>query len=56
MSRQNARDSTTRYTTRHFGRALIVAALLASLGAGLAGCGQRGPLFYPDPNNPDKRR
>ena len=37
-------------------RAVIVAVLLASLGAGLVACGQRGPLFLPDKENPDKRR
>lgn len=24
--------------------------------AGAAGCGQRGPLYLPDKENPDKRR
>lgn len=37
-------------------RALIVAALVAGTVAGVAGCGQRGPLYYPDTNNPDRRR
>lgn len=37
-------------------RAMIVAVLLGTLSAGLAACGQRGPLFLPDNNNPDKRR
>ena len=37
-------------------RALIVAVVLATLSAGLAGCGQRGPLYLPDKDNPDKRR
>ena len=37
-------------------RALIVAVLLASIGVGAAGCGQRGPLYLPDKENPEKRR
>lgn len=37
-------------------RALIVAVLLGTLSAGLAACGQRGPLYLPDKDNPDKRR
>jgi predicted small lipoprotein YifL len=44
------------HTVKPITRALIVAVLLATLGAGLAGCGQRGPLYLPDSNNPDKRR
>jgi predicted small lipoprotein YifL len=39
-----------------FGRAVIVAVTVGVLCGGLAACGQRGPLFYPDPANPDKRR
>ena len=41
---------------RSVARALIVATLMATVLAGIAGCGQRGPLFLPDTNNPDKRR
>ncbi len=41
---------------RAVARALIVAALLATIGVGAAGCGQRGPLYLPDKENPDKRR
>ena len=37
-------------------RALIVAVLLGTLLSGIAGCGQRGPLYMPDKDNPDKRR
>ena len=37
-------------------RALIVAMLAGTLGAGLAACGQRGPLYFPDKENPDRRR
>jgi len=37
-------------------RALIVAMLAATLSAVLAACGQRGPLYLPDKENPDKRR
>jgi predicted small lipoprotein YifL len=37
-------------------RVLIVAMLSGLLGAGLAACGQRGPLYYPDKENPDRRR
>ncbi len=37
-------------------RALIVAVLLATLGTALSACGQRGPLYMPDKDNPDKRR
>ena len=37
-------------------RVLIVAVVLATLSAGLVGCGQRGPLYLPDKDNPDKRR
>ncbi len=29
---------------------------LAPLLAGLAACGQRGPLYMPDPNDPTKKR
>ena len=36
-------------------RAVIVAVLLTTT-AGLAACGQRGPLYLPDKDNPDKRR
>ena len=43
-------------TTRRTARVVIVAAVLAALGAGVAGCGQRGPLFMPDKDNPEKRR
>ena len=44
------------HAVRPITRALIVAVLLATLGASLAGCGQRGPLYLPDKDNPDKRR
>jgi predicted small lipoprotein YifL len=37
-------------------RAVIVATLLMTIGAGIAACGQRGPLYLPDKENPDKRR
>ena len=37
-------------------RAVIVAVLLCTLSAGLAACGQRGPLYLPDKDNPDRRR
>ena len=37
-------------------RAAIVAALLLAFGGAIAGCGQRGPLYYPDKDNPDRRR
>ncbi len=37
-------------------RAVIVAVLFGTLSTGLAACGQRGPLYLPDTNNPDKRR
>jgi predicted small lipoprotein YifL len=37
-------------------RAMIVAVAVGVLSAGLAACGQRGPLYYPDKENPDKRR
>ncbi len=37
-------------------RAVIVATLLMAFGAGVAACGQRGPLYQPDKENPDKRR
>ena len=37
-------------------RALIVAMLAGALASGLAACGQRGPLYYPDKENPDRRR
>jgi hypothetical protein len=37
-------------------RAVIVATVLIALTASVAGCGQRGPLYYPDKDNPDRRR
>ena len=37
-------------------RAVIVAVLLAAFGCAVTGCGQRGPLYYPDKDNPDRRR
>lgn len=37
-------------------RALIVAVLLTTLASGLAACGQRGPLYLSDKDNPDKRQ
>lgn len=46
----------TRNAARHAVRVVIVAVLAGTLGAALGACGQRGPLFLPDPNNPDKRR
>lgn len=44
------------HAVKPIARALIVAVLLATLGTGLAACGQRGPLYLPDKDNPDKRR
>lgn len=41
---------------RTMARAGIVAMLVVLLGTSLAACGQRGPLFLPDKENPDKRR
>jgi predicted small lipoprotein YifL len=37
-------------------RAVIVATLLTTFGVAIAACGQRGPLYLPDKENPDKRR
>lgn|GEM_PF-2377578 len=37
-------------------RAIIVATVSIALTATVAGCGQRGPLYYPDKDNPDRRR
>ncbi len=34
----------------------IVAALATALVLACAGCGQRGPLYLPDKENPDKRK
>lgn len=34
----------------------IVAMLVALLAMGTAGCGQRGPLYLPDKDNPDKHK
>ena len=41
---------------KQLARAAIVATLLVAFVAGTTGCGQRGPLFLPDKDNPDKRR
>ncbi len=41
---------------RRIARALIVAVVMATLFPALGGCGQRGPLYLPDKDNPDKRR
>ena len=49
-------SASTAGVVRRTTRVLIVAALLAAVGAGAAGCGQRGPLFMPDKDNPEKRR
>lgn len=48
MSRSNA--------GKLLARTLIVAVLSAALGSIVTGCGQRGPLYMADPENPDKRR
>ncbi len=48
MPQQNA--------VKQVARALIVAVLMAALGSAMSGCGQRGPLYLPDKDNPDKRR
>lgn len=45
-----------RHIARHAPRAVIVAVLAGTFAAALSGCGQRGPLFLPDKDNPDKRR
>jgi hypothetical protein len=37
-------------------RAVIVAILATTLGSAVTACGQRGPLYMPDKENPDKRR
>ena len=34
----------------------IVATLVATISVAATGCGQRGPLYLPDKDNPDKRR
>ena len=34
----------------------IVAMLVSMLAGGTVGCGQRGPLYLPDKENPDKHR
>ena len=47
---------TSRHLARHAARALIVAVLAGTLAGAVSGCGQRGPLFLPDKDNPDKRR
>jgi len=44
------------HAVKPIARALIVAVLLTTLASGLAACGQRGPLYLPDKDNPDKRR
>lgn len=37
-------------------RPIIVATLVGVIAAAAAGCGQRGPLYLPDRENPEKRR
>ena len=37
-------------------RAGIVAILVVAFALGALGCGQRGPLYLPDKDNPDKRK
>ncbi|MGI9025788.1 MAG: LPS translocon maturation chaperone LptM [Burkholderiaceae bacterium] len=34
----------------------IVAMLVTLFAVGTAGCGQRGPLYLPDKDNPDKHK
>jgi predicted small lipoprotein YifL len=41
---------------RFVARALIVATLAGTISLALAACGQRGPLYLPDSQNPDRRR
>lgn len=56
---QRARPASNRLLRaigRQTARALIVAVLAGTLGGAIAACGQRGPLYLPDSNNPDKRR
>ena len=45
-----------RVAPNHIVRLGIVAMLFALLAVGTAGCGQRGPLYLPDKNNPDKHK
>lgn len=44
------------YGPRSLLRVSIVLMVLAFLGTQVTGCGQRGPLYLPDKENPDKRR
>jgi predicted small lipoprotein YifL len=37
-------------------RAVIVATLAGTMSMALVACGQRGPLYLPDSQNPDRRR
>ena len=41
---------------RTVARVGIVAIFVAAFAAGAVGCGQRGPLYLPDKDNPDKRK
>ena len=41
---------------RRVALALIVAVAACLLTTAVTACGQRGPLFLPDANQPDKRR
>jgi hypothetical protein len=50
------RSSSVKPSATTFVRVIIVAALLIAFGGAVAGCGQRGPLYYPDKDNPDRRR
>ena len=43
-------------TPNRIARAGIVAVLVALIAVGTAGCGQRGPLYLPDKDNPDKHK
>ncbi len=45
-----------RNAPKHMVRLGIVAMLVALFAVGTAGCGQRGPLYLPDKDNPDKHK
>ncbi len=49
-------ESPKTQSLRTLARVVIVATVLVATAAAVAGCGQRGPLYYPDTNNPDRRR
>jgi len=49
-------DSVKKRPLATFVRSIIVATALIAVTASVAGCGQRGPLYYPDKDNPDRRR